>query len=133
MADFVLERCRDAIQAGPSLFEPAGPTEGARIGLGGLSLEKQRRLALIRVHAAEEDRLYLFVSVGEMTIFDTATAIWLLMDATAATEAGAELQWAVGLQDQSYASGPAMRNAGTLMALSDVSPPTAGLLAFHLP
>lgn len=125
----VKKECDFAFQVGPSYFERAEDEEiSVSAGVSGFSLKPAGRVLLLHVGGAADGvtRLFLLSSGTELGSFDAMTFLGGFVDAL--SDGAYTINWAVGLQDDIFASGPVFLSSEGSEAYNDVSVPTGALL-----
>ncbi len=117
------EECKSAFQVGPAYFE-SGKN---KIETSALSLDRGRRNVLIRLSEEKaSEKLYLWSTVSPISRFDTM----VMVDAIAGN-LEKSIEWAVGLQDRAFLSGPLIFSKdGRPLRLAATNKRTGALLVF---
>lgn len=129
MDDYALERCQNgAFQVGPAYFDPSitDPNGPLLPGISGLSNTPSNKSILISTESASgQVTHFLLTTISDIGAFDAMVMIHALVD-----ELGGEtkLRWAVGMQDDSFLSGPIILRNDHVYRHSDIDIPVAGIL-----
>ena len=126
MEDRVIKECKGAFQVGPAYFENGK----AKIGISDISLDRGRRNVLIRLTKGKaSEKLYLWSTVSPISQFDTMVMVEFI-----AKDLDGSIEWAVGLQDRAFLSGPLIFSKdGSQLRLAATNKRTGALLAFFDP
>jgi hypothetical protein len=127
--EYVREQCDDAIQIGPAYFEPNVEEAVGLVGVSGFSMKEGVRTALFETRTKEgKSANFMLTTAGPISSFDTMVLLVTLFEKIKLD--GDMLVWAVGLQDDEYATGPVFVSEEKLLPVNDISVPTGALLLF---
>ena len=121
-------KCTSAIQIGPAYFERNG--EMNKTGIAGLSLSEARRNIVIRAIAPDKsEKTFLWTGEQPISPFDAMVLIEAICDRLVGKQS---IQWAVGLSDDHFLSGPViLLDNGSFYPLAPTDPPVGALLVFY--
>lgn len=129
MAD---EKCRAAIQVGPTFFEKSYEADSdARTGVSGLSRRPGRRNIITAMLNQDGTKTYFIMStISSISSFDTMVLIEKTASKLSLRDSNEDphLLWSVGLQDDRFLSGPVLVDGAHMVRLTDTDKPTGALI-----
>jgi len=128
MESRVAQECGAAIQVGPTLWEPQADGSAPQPGISGLSMREGRRNVIFSLAGPRGPRTFMISSISSVGSFDTMA---LVQGLAQVIEPEGSVEWAVGMQDEQYLSGPVLVEDGTVHRLTDTDVPTGALVVLR--